>query len=1128
MSRFSVICIIAFAGFLQMSAQDIILKRLNPSVSESKSGVSWGVPFEKGKISKTQQFVLKSDKAEFPVQTWPLAFWPDGSVKWLGCASVPDTSRNFRLMAVKNTVNTSGIFLVENENEVVVKSGQYIYRISKRGQNFIDYIRVRGKIITQNGRLTCRLENRISDNQLQFENYTSVVKNVVVEQNEPIRTVIKISGMYYSEKDNREFLPFDVRLYFYRNVAEIRLVHSFVFDGHQESDFIKGLGVVFDVPFHESVQNRHVRFSAGNGGLWSEPVKPIVTRSPFIFKGQRNIAENQMVGKTIPEITNDDSTAFTWFSHLAQWNDYKLTQLNENGFSISKRTNQQSSWLFANAGKRSDGLALVGDVSGGLAVSLKNFWQSYPASLEVNNATSDVAQLKVWIWSPDAEAMDLRHYDTIPHDLDATYEDVQPGLSTPFGIARTSELTLIPFDNLPTKNQTVEWAKSASETPLLVCIPEYLYRVKAFGTWSLPDYSNETKSWMENQLDSSLLYYERAVDEHHWYGFWNYGDVMHTYDETRHVWRYDIGGYAWDNTELAPNNWLWYSFLRTGNPQIFRMAEAMTRHTGEVDAYHLGDMKGLGSRHNVSHWGCGSKEARIGQAAWKRFYYYLTTDERCGDLMRESLDAEMSIVKYDPLRIAQPRNKYPYNAPARLRWGPDWLALAGNWMTEWERTGNINYRNKILTGLQSLTKLPDNLFTGPNGLCYDPETGKIWYDGKPDVTNKNHLATIMGGFEMLTEMFDMIDYKPFRKTFTEYCRFYSMSENDSARNDNNRNWGDINFRTPRLTAFAARELNDDQLAARAWSEFFQRYRRFGTQSDIRPNLYGSKLISGSEVTNPIHENPRIGTNGTAQWGLNAIIMLELIGDKMPDAKTDSLKQKITQTENLPWKTVFRDNFSKDWKKNWFLDGEKAGITNSKSGLLFKAGNLPASDADHAVLWTKKQFTGDVKVEFDFVRRDSATKFVNILYLFAEGSGVEGYDKDIAKWTDKRKVPTMKTYFDHMNAYHISFAAFENDNLNPAEDYIRARRYMPETGNGLKGTDLLPDNFRTGMFKPGVKYHVTVIKKDADLLMKITGDNRTYVCGWKTNQFPDLNSGRIGLRLMGSRVSEISNFNVCSL
>ena len=37
----------------------------------------------------------------------------------------------------------------------------------------------------------------------------------------------------------------------------------------------------------------------------------------------------------------------------------------------------------------------------------------------------------------------------------------------------------------------------------------------------------------------------------------------------------------------------------------------MTRNTSEVDVYHLGQFVGLGSRHNVSHWGCGAKEARI-------------------------------------------------------------------------------------------------------------------------------------------------------------------------------------------------------------------------------------------------------------------------------------------------------------------------------------------------------------------------------------------------------------------------------------------------------------------------------------------------------------------------------------
>ena len=100
--------------------------------------------------------------------------------------------------------------------------------------------------------------------------------------------------------------------------------------------------------------------------------------------------------------------------------------------------------------------------------------------------------------------------------------------------------------------------------------------------------------------------------------------------------------------------WLWYSFLRTGRADIFRMAEAMTRHTGEVDVYHLGRFAGLGSRHNVRHWGCGAKEARISQAAYRRFLYYLTTDERAGDLMREVADADFKTLDFDPMRLASP------------------------------------------------------------------------------------------------------------------------------------------------------------------------------------------------------------------------------------------------------------------------------------------------------------------------------------------------------------------------------------------------------------------------------------------------------------------------------------------
>jgi hypothetical protein len=109
----------------------------------------------------------------------------------------------------------------------------------------------------------------------------------------------------------------------------------------------------------------------------------------------------------------------------------------------------------------------------------------------------------------------------------------------------------------------------------------------------LPDRSSRNRAIVEDQLERLVDFYAGEVDRRGWYGFWNHGDIMHTYDADRHQWRYDIGGFAWDNSELSPDLWLWYQALRTGAAQPFRLAEAMTRHTSEVDTYHMGRFKGL-------------------------------------------------------------------------------------------------------------------------------------------------------------------------------------------------------------------------------------------------------------------------------------------------------------------------------------------------------------------------------------------------------------------------------------------------------------------------------------------------------------------------------------------------------
>jgi hypothetical protein len=426
-----------------------------------------------------------------------------------------------------------------------------------------------------------------------------------------------------------------LRLYFYADLENIRLIHSFIFDGDDKKEFIRGLGVSFGVPMREQVHNRHVRFSGEGEGLWSEPVQPATGRRVLMAPGSRaNVFADQLAGKRLPNLRGvrrrrpETASRLGPYGAITNW-----CKASADGFGVQKRVNGESCWLDAAAGHRASGLVFAGDVSGGLSV-----WGCGTSGNRIRDRwkcatrTGPSAELRVWLWSPDAPAMDLRHYDLVngvehAHDLDSSYEDVQPGFSTPHGVARTSEMTLYPSAGVPSNEDTAHQAHWPSSRPSCADAATHPRR-QSVRHLEPARPLHPRQSPLEDRLDAAFALYHKEVEQRHWYGFWNYGDVMHQHDGPRHMWRYDVGGFAWDNTELGTDMWLWYSFLRSGRADIFRMAEAMTRHTGEVDTYHLGRFAGLGSRHNVRHWGCGAKEARISQAAYRRFFYYLTTDER--------------------------------------------------------------------------------------------------------------------------------------------------------------------------------------------------------------------------------------------------------------------------------------------------------------------------------------------------------------------------------------------------------------------------------------------------------------------------------------------------------------------
>jgi len=242
----------------------------------------------------------------------------------------------------------------------------------------------------------------------------------------------------------------------------------------------------------------------------------------------------------------------------------------------------------------------------------------------------------------------------------------------------------------------------------------------------------------------------------------------------------------------------------------------------------------------------------------------------------------------------------------------------------------------------------------------------------------------------------------------------------------------------------------------------------------------------------------------------------------------SKESQFKKMNNAAWQQLLFDRGDKDWREHWLVDGLVGTIENTPEGMHVKAGPEAKNHSHHLVVWTKKSFSGDIKIDYEYTRTDNQVRYVSILYLLATGEGTEGFDKDITNWADYRQEPYMRHYFDNMNAYHISYAAFGMNNSDADNDYVRARRYTPLENKGLKGTALAGDDFNTGFFKVSVPHHITVIKKGGDLWMKLANDEQSKVYYWDTTSHPEITEGHIGLRHMFTRSAIYKNFTISTL
>ena len=849
-----------------------------PPAENVFQGTTFGAAWPQGAVRAPAHFSLgTSDAGTQQIQSWITAWWPDGSVKWSAHAVSPtahsDLAAYTRLHAVpaRHSETRTETIAQKTDDQISVNTGKLQASFSK-GQSFLSLSFPRQAQVqaitlleqsTQQGEIT----------QTRTFPCHGDVHTLEIEGNGPDRAVIRIEGKH-SGPDHTRVIPFIFRFYFYKNSGAIRVIHSIIHDIDSKKYEVRGLGLNISSQFHGEAYNRHIRFVSADGGVFAEALQPLtgLRRDPG-----SNIRSAQTQGQAVPPEAEWSPKVSGAIGYVPVYGDYTLTQATCDGFSLKKRITKHDAWINSFSGQRASGTVFLGDVSGGVVLGIRNFWQSYPAALSVENGGENNAQLTAWLWAPDAEPMQMAPYQTPENQndyttqrqaLDITYEDYEPGFSSSYGVGRTSEIVIEFTDHTPDNTSLAAIAERISSPPQLrQSLPDLFTSRATHAFWS-PEHPQNVNSKVNQALDTLFTFYRNQIEQRRWYGFWDYGDIMHTYDADRHTWRYDIGGFAWDNGELSSVMWFWAYHLHKGNAESFRQAEAMTRHITEVDVYHIGKFAPLGSRHNVQHWGDSAKQLRISSVANAKIYYFLTADERTGELLRAQVNAVNRLQDIVPGRKtggaavikAQPHH-------ATVSFGTDWGAIAAAWLLEWERTGDEQWKNKLLASMTSIAAQPHGFFTGLGVM--DLHTGEFAQD-RTGALSVSHLSAMFGLPETCSELIMLLPQPDFKNAWLDYCTLY-LADAQNQKNKLGQALHHLNLRQAhaRLLAYAGYTLRDTALRRQAWRIFAQ------GDAGLLLSDFQINHLSPPTVPEAVDEAPHISTNAAAQWGLGATGLMAL-------------------------------------------------------------------------------------------------------------------------------------------------------------------------------------------------------------------------------------------------------------
>jgi hypothetical protein len=265
----------------------------------------------------------------------------------------------------------------------------------------------------------------------------------------------------------------------------------------------------------------------------------------------------------------------------------------------------------------------------------------------------------------------------------------------------------------------------------------------------------------------------------------------------------------------------------------------------------------------------------------KRFYYFLTADERIGDLLHEQLDADLAYdylqqfngSHYVPTEAGGYRLQNPNGRPAprpedfgarpatrkvATNLSLEWLCYALNWATEWERTNNVALRDRVLDDMKS--------------MAGNTENGRF---------RGRYFDVIFGGPENMFQMERMFDVPEFWSAWANTCEEIGRTVSGNQMTG------------PRMLAYAAHVKHSRELGLLAWDKLIGNALENGV-----PPVQLSHPIDGPGIVKPVHDPDFLGASvgwqlhgpASVQWALNAIETLELAHEWLPEWEAAHVKK----------------------------------------------------------------------------------------------------------------------------------------------------------------------------------------------------------------------------------------------